>query len=144
MTVALNGVTLKNGVDYTVSYKNNKAVGSAMVSVKGEGDYTGEIVTSFAINPKKVSGLKVKAGTKKLAVSWKKVSGVTGYELQYSLKKDFNGAKTVVIKKGKTVKATLKSLKSKKAYFVRIRAYKTVNGTKYYAAWSTSVKKKTK
>ena len=42
------------------------------------------------------------------------------------------------------MKYTIKKLKAKKTYYVRIRSYKTVNGKKYYSSWSGPVKKKTK
>ena len=144
VTVKIDNKILKKDVDYTVKYQDNKAVGKAKVTITGKGKYTGTVKTTFIIKPKKVSGLKLKAGTKQLTVSWKKSSGVTGYEVQYGLKKTFSGAKTVVIKKAATVKTELKKLKAKKTYYVRIRAYKTVKGTKYYSDWSKAVSKKTK
>lgn len=47
-----------------------------------------------------------------------------------------SGAKTVTVAKAKTTTKTIKQLKAKKKYYVQIRTYKTVNGTKYYSAWS--------
>ena len=70
--VVLKGKTLKDGADYTVSYKNNKAIGTATVTVKGKGGYTGTAKKTFKINPKAVTGLKLAAGKGKLTVSWKK------------------------------------------------------------------------
>ena len=55
VTVKLGKKTLKKGTDYTVTYKNNKAVGKATVTVKGKGSYTGTITKTFKINPKKSS-----------------------------------------------------------------------------------------
>ena len=144
VTVKLNGKSLKKGTDYTVTYKNNKAVGKATVVIKGKGKYKGTAKATFAINPKKVSGLMLKAGEKQLTVSWKKASGITGYQVQYSLKKNFSGAKTITVKKVATAKTVLKKLKAGKTYYVRIRAYKTVKGVKYYSDWSKAVIKKTK
>ena len=143
VTVKLGKKTLKKGTDYTVKYANNVKVGKATVTVKGKGSYTGTVKASFSIKPKKVSGLKLKAGKKKLTVTWKKSSGASGYQLQYATKKDFSNAKKSTVKKAATVKATLKKLKAKKTYYVRIRAYKKVKGTTYYSAW-VSAKKKTK
>ena len=144
VTVTLDGTTLAQGTDYTVAFKNNKAVGKATVVITGVGSYTDTANVTFNINPKKVKGLALKAGKKQLSVSWKKASGVTGYEIQYATKKSFSGAKKVTVKNAKTVKATLKKLKAGKTYYVRIRAYKTVKGKKYWSAWSKAVKKKTK
>ena len=92
----------------------------------------------------KVRSLKVKAGRKKLTITWKKVAGVTGYELQVSTKKNFKGAKSIKLGKSKT-KYTKKKLKAKKKYYVRIRAYKTVKNKgkskKVYGTWVKANKK---
>ncbi len=144
VTVKLDGVKLNKGTDYTVSYSNNKAVGTATVTVKGQGSYTGSVSKTFRIKPKQVAGLTLTAGAGRLTAKWKKMSGVTGYQLQYGLKKDFTGAKKVTVEGAATLKKALKGLKSNKTYYVRIRAYKTVNGVKYWSAWSNAVKKKTK
>ena len=66
----------------------------------------------------------------------KKVSGANGYEIRYSLKKTMKSSKKVTIKNAKTLKVTLKKLK-KKTYYVQARAYKTVDGKKYYSGWSS-------
>ena len=96
------------------------------------------------IKPGKVTLSSVKAGSKKLTVKWKKSSGVDGYELEYSLKKNFKNAETVKISKAKTTSAKLEDLKKKKTYYVRIRAYKEIGGKKYYSEWSETKKAKTK
>lgn len=138
VTVKLGGKTLKEGTDYTVSCRNNKAIGVATVTLKGKGGCTGSIQTTFNIVPKKVSGLKLTAGTKKIAVKWKKASGgVDGYQIEIGLKKDFSDAKTVKIKAAGTTEKTLKKLKSGKKYCVRIRAYKEIDGQAWTSKWST-------
>jgi len=135
--VVLKGKTLKKGTDYTVSYKNNKAIGTATVTVKGMGNYTGTAKKTFKINPKAVSGLKLTAGKGRLTASWKKsAGGVGGYQLQYALKKSFSGARKVTVAKASTLKRTLKNLKKGKIYYVRIRAFKKVGKTTYWSAWS--------
>ena len=145
VTVKYGKKTLKKGVDYTVSYKNNKAIGTATVIVTGKGNYTGTAKKTFKINPKAVSGLKLTAGKGRLTVSWKKAAGgVTGYQLQYGLKKNFSGAKKATVKKAATVKATLKNLKRGKTWYVRIRALKKVGKTTYWSAWSAAKKAKVK
>ena len=129
-------VTLKKGTDYTVAYKNNKAIGTATVTLKGKGKYTGTINKTFRILPKGVmlSSLSASKGT--ITVKWKKGGNITGYQLQYSLKKSFASTNTVTVAKSATTKAVIKKLKSKKTYYVRIRTYKTVKSKKYYSAWS--------
>ncbi len=135
---------LTKGTDYTVSYKNNKKIGKATVTITGKGRYTGKTTVSFNIVPKAVKLTSLTAGKKELTVKWAKGSNITGYEIEYSLKKNFKGSKTVTIKKAATTKTVLKKLQAKKTYYIRIRTYKTVNGKKYYSAWSAIKNKKTK
>ena len=78
---------------------------------------------------------------KKLKVSFKAVPKAKGYQIQYSQKKNFKGAKSKLTKK-RTV--TLK-VKSGKTWYVRVRAYKLDSaGSKVYGAWSKAKKKKVK
>ena len=79
---------------------------------------------------------KLKKGKKKFTATWTKAAGVDGYQVQYSLKKNFKKAKKKNIKSNKN-KLTVKKLKSKKTYYVRVRAYKKINGKNVYSAWST-------
>lgn len=97
------------------------------------------------VKPKKTSIKKLSKGKKKFTVTWAKVSGVKGYQIQYSSDKKFkNNNKSVTVTKQKTTKATVKKLKSKKKYYVRVRTYKTVNGKKIYSSWSKVKSVKTK
>ena len=78
---------------------------------------------------------------KKIVVKWKKNTAGNGYQIQYSTSKKFaKGNKTKTISKNKTTSYTIKKLKKKKTYYVRIRTYKKVSGKTYYSGWS-SVKK---
>lgn len=95
--------------------------------------------------PKKTLIKKLSKGKKKFTVTWAKVSGVKGYQIQYSSDKKFKkNNKSVTVTKQKTTKATVKKLKSKKKYYVRVRTYKTVNGKKIYSSWSKVKSVKTK
>ena len=88
---------------------------------------------------------KPKAIKKGFVVKWKKVSGVTGYELQYALNSKFTKSKKAVkLKKAATVSKKITKLKVKKKYYVRIRAYKVFSGKRYYSSWSKVKKVKTK
>ena len=145
ITVKLGNKTLKAGVDYTITYKNNKNIGQATVTIAGIGAYKDSAKVTFVINPKSTSVSKLIAAKKSLKVSVKKqTKEVTGYEIQYSTSKNFKSAKKVTIKKAKTTSTTIKKLKAKKTYYVRVRTYKTVNGKKYYSSWSSYKSKKTK
>ena len=94
---------------------------------------------------KSTSIKKVKAAKKAISVIWKKVGGVKGYQVQVATDKKFKkNKKTVTVKKQKTTKTTVKKLKAKKKYYVRVRTYKIVNGKKVYSAWSKVKSVKTK
>ena len=90
----------------------------------------------------KIKGVVAKNQKKcKVKVTWKKVPNSLGYQIQYATNKKFKKAKK------KTVKytfVTLKKLKKKKTYFIRIRAYKIADGKKAYGKWSTVKKVKIK
>ena len=94
--------------------------------------------------PSGTSLTKVAGGSKSFTAQWKQNKNVNGYQVQYSLKSNFSGAKTVTIKSNKTLKTTVKKLNAKKVYYVRIRTYKTISGANYFSAWSKAVKVKTK
>ena len=95
--------------------------------------------------PKSTSIKKAKGSKKAVALEWKKVSGVKGYQVQVATNKKFKkNKKTVNIKKQKTTKTTVKKLKAKKKYYVRVRTYKIVNGKKVYSSWSKVKSIKTK
>ena len=99
----------------------------------------------IAAKPKSASIKKVKAAKKAISVIWKKVSGVKGYQVQVATDKKFKKNKKIVtVKKQKATKTTVKKLKAKKKYYVRVRTYKTVNGKKVYSAWSKVKSVKTK
>ena len=138
ITVKYNGKTLKNGTDYTVSYSSNKNIGTATVKIAGKGSYTGTITKTFKINPAKQEIQKLTAKSKAFFVDWAQKGSATGYEIQYATNSKFTSAKKVTITNNKTDTKTVSKLSGKKKYYVRIRSYTTVKGTKYYGAWSAS------
>ena len=144
--VDFGGKQLKKGKDFTVTYKNAKGtktatpkvVGTYTAVVKFQGDYSGTVTKTFKINPQgtKINKL-TKPAKKQIKVTWKKQAvQTTGYQIRYSTKQNMNNAKTVTVAKKGTTTKTIKQLKSKKKYWVQIRTYKTVNGEKYFSAWS--------
>ena len=77
----------------------------------------------------------------KLSLKWKKVADANGYQMQYATNKKFKVKK----KKSTTkIKYTVKKLKKKKTYYVRVRAYTVLNGKKVYGKWSKVKKVKIK
>lgn len=93
-----------------------------------------------AINVPKIS--KVKSGSKKCKITWKKVKDISGYEIQLSTSKKFKKiAKTVKVSEASS-SVTVKKLKKKTTYFVRMRTYIIINGKRITSDWS-GVKKVT-
>ena len=136
VTVKVGNTVLKNGTDYTVSYSNNKKVGKATVKITGKGKYGGVITKTFKINPAKQQIQKLTAKSKAFFVDWAQKGSATGYEIQYATNSKFTGAKKVTITNNKTDKITVSKLSGNKKYYVRVRSYTTVGGTKYYGSWS--------
>ena len=145
-TVKLSGRTLVKDKDYTLSYKYNKDVGTATVTIKGKGFYSGSITKKFKINPKGTSIKKVSGKSNAIWVKWNKQSAKTsGYQIKYSPDKSFKkNNKTITVSGAKNTSKTIKKLKKNKKYYVKVRTYKNVKGTKYYSSWSAVKTVKTK
>lgn len=144
------GVVLKDsrgqvidGSQYTVTFKDNKNVGKATAVITLKGNYSGSLKECFTIIPKATQIAKVTAKSKSFEVKWKKQSVQTdGYVIQYSTSKKFTKSttKSVTVKNKKTTSQTVKKLKAKKKYYVRICTYKNIkeNGktVKLCSQWS--------
>ena len=127
---------------YTVSYKNNKNVGYGTVVVKGKGRYGKYSGTAaFKINLKKTKLSSAKSTKKKtFTATWRKTGGNSGWQVQYSTNKKFRSGVRTVNLKSRNTKLTVRKLRSKRKYYVRIRSYKKVGRQTWYSGWS-SVKK---
>ena len=123
--------------NYTVTYIKNKNPGAAVAKITMKGNYTGTKTLGFTINPKSTKLSALTQESQSVTVKWKKQAKQTsGYEIQYSLKSSFSGAKKVPISSSKTVSRKISGLKSGKKYYFRIRTYKKVGSKKFYSAWS--------
>lgn len=153
--------------NYTVSYSdaNSTKAGTYKVTVKFNGKkYAGTKELSYTISAKPAATTTVtnaatvkapakttvklsKAKKTSIKVSWKKVSEVAAYQIQYSTSKNFKKAKTVKVS-AKSASKVLKKLKKNKKYYVRVRSYKVTkvnNKSKnVYSAWSAKKALKTK
>lgn len=141
--VKYSGNTLKKGRDYSVSYKNNRKIGTATITIKGKGKYIGSKKVTFKITPKKTLIEKATAGRKKATLKWGKVSNSTGYQIVLATNRSFTKNKKEAFVKKSTSK-TVTKLKAKKTYYIKVRAYKTVKGKNIYAPYSKVLKLKTK
>ncbi|MCD7796730.1 MAG: hypothetical protein LUG95_03720 [Clostridiales bacterium] len=135
---------------YMVTYASGrKNVDKYKVTVKFSGNYSDTKTLYFKIKPVSTKLTSVDISKKNIVVKWeKKTKQVTGYQIQLSTTKKFKKGTTVTFtnKNSKKTKFTLKGAASVsgKTYYVRIRTYKTVNGVKYYSAWSAAKTVKTK
>ena len=133
-------VTIKNlsaGTTYQLHVKAYKKKDGVTVY----GSYSSAVKVSTKLAKVAVSSLKSSKKTQ-ATVKWKEVTGAAKYQVQYSTSSKFITSKTTTT--GKTSSTTLKKLKSKKTYYVRVRAYKELNGKKVYSAWSSVKKVKVK
>ena len=94
--------------------------------------------------PAKTKIKKITSKKKQAKLTWKKITGATGYEIQMSKKKASGFKKIATIKKAKTVTYTKKKLKSRKTMYFRVRAYRKVGKITYYGAYSAVKKIKIK
>ncbi len=137
-----DGKTRVPASEYTVTYPTGrKTVGTYAVKVRMHGNYSGSKTLYFTINPKNTKITQLSPLKKGFVLKWKKHKSQTkGYEIQYSTSPSFKNAKTVKIKNVNTTAKSVKKLKARTRYFVRIR---TVNG-KYHSKWSQAQSIKTK
>lgn len=125
--------------NYTVQYQTGRtAVGKYAVKVTFKNNYSGTKTVYFKIRPQGTKLVSVTPGSKRFTVKWnKQATQTTGYQIQYATNSSFTSNVVTVSKsKNTTTSATIKNLKAKKKYYVRIRTYKIVNSTKYYSKWS--------
>lgn len=110
--------------------------------------------TSLQANKPKVKKATLKkvsktSKKKQLKVKWKKLNKVSGYQIKCGLNKKMTKGKKVVLTKTNCKSKIIKGLKSKRKYYVKIRAYKTYKSSngkvlKAYGKWSKIKKAKTK
>ncbi len=140
VTVTFNGKALKEGRDYTVSYKNNKKPGKAQVIVKGKGNFCGEAVKYFYIRPEKVKSLKAKKKTSDtVTLTWSRVTGAT----EYRVYRYVNGKWKLAGSTEKT-QFTVKKLSSDKEYKFRVRAVCKLKSKKLYGRYSKVLRVRTR
>lgn len=126
--------------NYIVTYYGScKTVGTYKVMIQFKGNYyTGSYSSSFKINPYAPRISSLKALRKGFSVRWTKQSSsiASGYQVQYSTRRDFRGSKTIRVSSYKKYSLYKTKLSPKRRYYVRVRTYKTVAGKNYYSSWS--------
>ena len=125
---------------YSIANEFSKSLSKANTTTTSKATTTTK-ATKKASNknkPKKTKIKSVKGKKNGFKITWKKVSGVKGYQIKYSTNKYFfeSLTKSKNVKKAKTTSATVKNLRKGKTYFVKVRTYKIVKGKKVYSNWS--------
>lgn len=113
--------------------------GKATITITASGTNHKTVTRTVTVTVKpaatKLSGATNTKG-KKATIRWSKLSYVSGYQIQYGTKSSFSGAKTVTVNSSSTTAKVLSGLAGGKTYYVRIRSFKTVGGTKLCSTWS--------
>lgn len=136
-----DGNTLKSGTDYSVTYKNNKNVGAATATITFKGKYAGVVNKNYKINPKGTTIKSIYAESNKITVKWNKQSTQTsGYQIEYTWPAKVATSKIVTIKGSSVTSKAITKLTNNRDYYVRIRTFKDVDGTRYYSSWSSQKK----
>lgn len=104
----------------------------------------GAVVSQYtSISKPKLNSAK-STSKKKIKASWSKVGGASGYQVMWSTYKNFSKNYKTKSVKAKYRSKTVTTAQSKRTYYVRVRAYKTISGKKVYSPWSNTKKVKTK
>ncbi|MGN0654622.1 MAG: fibronectin type III domain-containing protein [Oscillospiraceae bacterium] len=119
---------LKTGTKYTFRIRAYK-------ELNGKKYYSSWKVLTTSTSPGTPS-LKVTAGTKKASLSWNKQTGASGYVVYMATSKNGTYKKVATVKGGTKTSYTKTGLTKGKTYYFKVRAYKTVDGTNIYGAYS--------
>lgn len=137
VSVKFENEKLKEGKDYTVKYKNNKAYGKATITIEGINAFCGVVKGEFKICPQKVQINKVKSDfTMRFIAEWKRNKKADGYRLEYSLDKSFREFKYKTVKGNKTLTKTVRGIEAGKKYYVRVAPYKETKKGRVYSEYS--------
>lgn len=144
ISIKIGKKDLKLNKDYTITYPANSIeCGTYTMSISFRGNYKGMLKYDYQIVPGQITLTSLKSASKnELTAKWKKAAKASGYQIKIAENKSFDDAEQIYA--GKKTSKTIKDLKSKKVYYVKIRAYKTVNHKKYYSKWSKVLKMKVK
>ena len=139
MYVSYNYQTLVQDVDYKVSYSKNDAPGRATVKITGIGNFAGSLSKTFIILPQKVNSVSITKNSATTAtVSWGKVDKVSGYEiLKYDVNK--NSFVHAVFASADSASYQFTKLQNSALHSYIVKAYKTIDGDKYFGEQSDVV-----
>lgn len=139
MYVSFNGQPLVQDVDYKVTYSKNNAPSRATVKITGIGNFAGSVSKTFIISPQKVNSVSIAKNSATTAtVSWGKVDKVSGYEiLKYDANK--NSFVHAVYASADSTSYQFTKLQNSALHSYIVKAYKTIDGDKYFGEQSDAV-----
>lgn len=122
-----------------------KSPGKAVITITAAAtaDYKAAMKKiTVTVKPKQANVTRLTSRKKgNLTAIWTKDAKATGYQVMLARNAKFTrGKKVVTVGKNRTVKTTVKKLKAKKTYYVKVRSYKSVGKTKLYGAYSKAKK----
>ncbi len=144
LTVKYNDITtLQNGYDYTVTYSNNVNVGTAKITIKGIGNYTGTVTKTFKITKlPKVSGAKLGGrAADALRVNWTRNVSADGYIVE--MYKNGKWVRAAKITNKNTTTFRKAGLKASTVYKFRVRAYKMIGSVAAYSDYTATITART-
>lgn len=139
MYVSFNGQPLVQDVDYKVTYSKNNAPGRATVKITGIGNFNASVSKTFIVLPQKVNSVSIAKNSATTAtVSWGKVDKVSGYEiLKYDVNK--NSFVHAVYASADSTSYQFTKLQNSALHSYVVKAYKTIDGDKYFGEQSDAV-----
>ncbi len=150
-TIDLTGLTIKVVYDnkeeklidtgFTADTTKLSKAGKKIIKVTYENK---NVYFTVIVTPKKITGVKIKARKNKSSLLvWKKQDNVSGYQIYVATSKNGKYKKLATVSK-KKYEYALSKLDDSKTYYLKVRAYKTIDGVKKYGAFSSVVCKKAK
>ena len=124
-----------DAASYALTNSGRKTVGKGTVQVVLKGKYEGNVTLSYNVVPKKAAVKSASVGKRRVTVKMStKVSSTGGstYQIGYKQKGTSKWKYTTTTSQSKVIK----SLKKGKKYYIKVRAYGSVGGIKYYGSWS--------
>ena len=125
---------MTSNVRGAASENTDEGQGSTDSASLEETDSTADDTVFVDVDPTAISGITTKKEA--FIVKYKTLTSVDGYQICYSKNKSFKSSTKVNVKKATVAKKKVSSLEGGKKYYVRVRAYKKVDGEKYYSDWS--------
>lgn len=132
-----------SGLTANTKYKFKVRAFSMDVDEKTDGAF-GSVLTQYTTVKKPTISTATAPSVKKIKATWKKVTGASGYQVMWSTTSDFSSNFKTKSVTAKYLTKTVTTAQSKKTYYVRVRAYRTINDKKLYSPWSKTLSVKTK